>query len=186
MKLAVLASHNGTNIDAIYEAIQTQQLDTEIALIISNNTNANVLKKAKKFQIDHFVVNQNNTTEPDEKIAELLAQYKCNLVVLAGYMKKLSPALTRNFQIINSHPALLPKYGGPGMYGTFVHEAVIANNEEKSGVSIHFVNENYDEGEIILQKELSIEKDETAISLETKVKELEKKAIVEALKICLK
>ncbi len=186
INIAILASHNGSNLDAIYEAIQTQKLDAKVSLIISNNTNAKVLEKAKKFSIDSYVVNQKTTSVPDEKIAELLTEYQCDCVVLSGYMKKLSPQITENFKIINSHPALLPKYGGSGMYGRFVHEAVIANKESKSGVSIHFVNENYDEGEIILQKELILSENETVESLEKKIKELERQAVVEALETCLK
>lgn len=186
MNIAILASHNGSNLDAINEAIQTKKLDAKVSLIISNNTDANVLQKAEELSIDSYVVNQKNTSLPDEKIVELLKEYQCECVVLSGYMKKLSPLITTKFKIINSHPSLLPKYGGSGMYGRYVHEAVIANKENKSGVSIHFVNENYDEGKIILQKELLLAQDETVESLETKVKELEKQAIVEALKICLR
>ncbi|MDH4945016.1 phosphoribosylglycinamide formyltransferase [Sulfurimonas sp. C5] len=186
INLAILASHNGSNLDAINEAIQTNKLDAKISVIISNNNDANVLKKAKELSIDSFVVNQKTASVPDEKIAEILETYQCDCVVLSGYMKKLSTQITESFKIINSHPALLPKYGGSGMYGRFVHEAVIANKESKSGVSIHFVNEHYDEGEIILQKELVLSQDETVESLERKIKELEKQAVVEALEICLK
>ena len=95
-------------------------------------------------------------------------------------MKKVGANITQNFKVINSHPALLPNYGGAGMYGRFVHEAVIKNGEKMSGVTLHEVDENYDEGKIILQKKLSLVKDETANSLEAKIKELEKIAIVEA------
>jgi len=97
-------------------------------------------------------------------------------------MKKISPFLANNFKIINSHPALLPKYGGAGMYGRFVHEAVIKNKEKISGVTIHEVNENYDEGKIILQKTLSLQSDESVNSLESKIKNLEQEAIVEAFR----
>lgn len=186
MKLAVLASHNGSNIDAIYEAIKREKIDAEIVLIISNNTDANVLQKAKRLAIDNYIVNQKNSLDPDEKIVELLREYRCDCVVLSGYMKKLSSKITTNFTTINSHPALLPNYGGAGMYGRFVHEAVIANKESKSGVTIHYVNEHYDEGEIIVQKELLLAQDETVDSLEAKIKKLEKQAIVEALELCLK
>ncbi|MEJ2414291.1 MAG: phosphoribosylglycinamide formyltransferase [Sulfurimonas sp.] len=185
-KLAVLASHNGSNLDAIYTAIQSKQLHADIALVISNNTDANVLQKAKNYNLAHFVVNQKNAQNPDQKIAELLQQHECELVVLAGYMKKLSSLVTANFDVINSHPSLLPNYGGVGMYGRFVHEAVIANKETKSGVSIHYVNEEYDEGKIILQKELPLAQDESVETLEAKVKRLEQQAVVEALELCLK
>ena len=97
-------------------------------------------------------------------------------------MKKISSSLSKNFKILNSHPALLPKYGGAGMYGRFVHEAVIHNKERESGVTIHEVNENYDEGKIILQESIDLDENETVDSLESKVKNLEQKAIVKAFK----
>jgi phosphoribosylglycinamide formyltransferase-1 len=100
-------------------------------------------------------------------------------------MKKVPLKVTNNFKIINSHPALLPNYGGAGMYGRYVHEAVIKNQEKMSGVTIHEVNENYDEGEIILQKSLTLCENETVESLEKKIKALEKSTIVEGLQKCL-
>ena len=107
-------------------------------------------------------------------------------MVLSGYMKKLSSNIVNNFTVINTHPSLLPLYGGIGMYGKYVHEAVIKNKEQKSGVSVHYVNEHYDDGKIILQEELILNENENAQSLENKIKELEKETIVKALKICLK
>ncbi|WP_428737928.1 phosphoribosylglycinamide formyltransferase [Sulfurimonas sp.] len=184
-KLAILASHNGSNLDAIYNAIQNNQLHATISLVISNNSDANVLQKAKEYNLQHFVLNQKNSQNPDQKITQLLTENLCDVVVLAGYMKKLSADITSNFQVINSHPSLLPKYGGVGMYGRYVHEAIINNNETKSGVTIHYVNEEYDEGKIILQKELFLTPDESVETLERKVKELEQSAVVEALKLCL-
>ena len=185
-KIAILSSHNGSGFEAIYRAIERRELKCEIAFLISNNPNAGALQKAKDFGIAHIVVNKSTDENPDEKIYELLKKYKCSTVFLSGYMKKLSPLLTQNFFILNSHPALLPKFGGEGMYGRFVHEAVIIAKEHTSGVTIHEVNENYDEGTILLQKELKLSENETAESLETKIKALEKEAIVEALAQCLK
>jgi phosphoribosylglycinamide formyltransferase-1 len=101
-------------------------------------------------------------------------------------MKKISPLLTQNFFILNSHPALLPKYGGKGMYGENVHKAVIENNESQSGVTLHRIDEEYDKGAIILQKKLTLSSEENVQSLQKKIKELEKSATIEALKICLK
>ena len=100
-------------------------------------------------------------------------------------MKKVSPAICNNFKVINSHPALLPKYGGKGMYGKFVHEAVIANKEKISGVTIHEVNEFYDEGKILYQESLTLNDNESALSLEEKIKALEQTAIVHGLQRCL-
>lgn len=182
IKIAILSSHNGSGFDAIHEAIANKTLDAEVSLIISNNTNSNILKKAKKYEIDNFLVNAKTDENPDEKIHTLLKKSNCNLVFLSGYMKKLSAKITKDFHLINSHPSLLPKYGGVGMYGRFVHEAVIKNKEERSGVTIHTVNEVYDDGKIILQKSLDLKDNETLESLEIKIKELERMAIVEVIK----
>ena len=182
IKLAILASHNGSGFEALYNASKAKELDIQIAVIISNNTNAEILNKAKLYKIDNFLVNQKLYDDVDTKIEQILQEYQCDYVFLSGYMKKISPSLSKHFKIINSHPALLPKYGGAGMYGRFVHEAVIQNKEKVSGVTIHEVNENYDEGKIILQKSIDLEENETVDSLESKVKNLEQKAIVEAFK----
>lgn len=185
-KLAILASHNGSGFEAIYKAIQANKINAEIVLLISNNPNALALQKAKEFAIKSHVVNQKTDLDPDEKIDSLLQKNECEYVFLSGYMKKISPKLTQKYKIINSHPSLLPKFGGAGMYGRFVHEAVVAAAESKSGVTIHEVNENYDEGRVLLQKELLLEKDETPQTLEERIKKLEKEAIIEALAQCLK
>ncbi|MGE4420419.1 MAG: phosphoribosylglycinamide formyltransferase [Sulfurimonas sp.] len=181
-KVAVLSSHNGSGFNALYEALIKKELNIELVLVISNNQNALVLQNAANYAIDNFVVNSKTDANPDEKIALLLKEYGCKYIFLSGYMKKLSSTLTRNFNIINSHPALLPKYGGEGMYGRYVHEAVIKNREKESGVTIHKVNENYDEGEILLQKKVTLSEDESVESLEKKIKMLEQLAIVEVFK----
>lgn len=182
IKVAVLASHNGSGFNALYKAVVKKELGIELVLVISNNQNALVLQNAAKYGIKNCVVNSKTDADPDEKIALLLKENGCNYVFLSGYMKKLSIALTREFNIINSHPALLPKYGGEGMYGRYVHEAVIKNRERHSGVTIHKVNENYDEGEILLQKKVTLDEDEGVDSLEKKIKKLEQIAIVELFK----
>lgn len=184
-KIAVLASHNGNGFDALLKAQILGDLDIEIVLVISNNSDAKVLQKAKLNNIDVHVVNSKTSSDTQESIQELLTSYGVDFVFLSGYMKKIPAKITQMFKILNSHPALLPAYGGNGMYGRYVHEAVINNKEKFSGVTIHMVNEEFDEGEIILQKQLKLDSEETVDSLETKVKQLEKTAIVEAFKICL-
>ncbi|WP_226960559.1 phosphoribosylglycinamide formyltransferase [Sulfurimonas paralvinellae] len=187
MNLAILASHNGSTLDTLHSAIANGILQNiTLSLVISNNTDAKVLLKAKKYNITAHVINANNTPDPDKVLYTVLKNAKIDIILLAGYMKKIPPAITQNFKVINSHPALLPKFGGKGMYGRHVHEAVIAANESLSGVTVHEVNENYDEGRIILQKSLKIAKDETAESLEKRIKELEKIAVIEGLQQCLK
>lgn len=184
--VAILASHNGSGFDALYNAQLAKILDININLVISNNTNAVVLQNATQRKIDNFLINTQTQKNPDEAIYSLLKEYKCEFIFLSGYMKKLSPKITQDFKVLNSHPALLPKYGGAGMYGRLVHEAVIQNKERMSGVTIHEVNEEYDEGKIILQKELLLASHESVESLESKIKELESLAIVEAFAKCLK
>ena len=185
-KIAVLASHNGSGFDALLKAQTLGDLDRNIALVISNNSDAKVLQKAKLNNIDIHVVNSKTSNNPQESIQSLLTKYEVDFVFLSGYMKKIDAKTTQMFKILNSHPALLPAYGGNGMYGRYVHEAVIKNNEKFSGVTIHMVNEEFDEGEIIHQKQFELDSSETVDSLESKVKQLEKIAIVEALKKCLK
>jgi len=180
--IAILASHNGSGFSAIENAIIEKKLNLNIPLVISNNPNALVLEKAKNHNIQTYIINTRTTQNPDEKILTLLKKYKCDYIFLSGYMKKLSSTLTDNFIIINSHPSLLPKYGGSGMYGRFVHEAVITNKEAISGVTIHKVDAEYDTGKVLLQKEIQLSKDETVETLESKIKELEAVVIVEALK----
>lgn len=184
--LAILASHNGSGFDSIYEAMLQKKLNVDIKLVISNNTNAVVLQKAKKYGLNHFLVNSKTDENPDEKLFTLLQESGCEYIFLSGYMKKLSSTITENFKIINSHPSLLPHYGGVGMYGRHVHEAVIRDRQKRSGVTIHEVNAVYDEGKIIHQESLELAENESVESLELRVKELEKEAIVKGLKLCLK
>ncbi len=183
--LAILSSYNGSGFDAIYSASLKNILDVNVKVVISNNTNAVVLQNATKYNIDNYLVNFKTDINPDEKIYALLKEYRCDYIFLSGYMKKLSPLITNNFKVINSHPSLLPKYGGEGMYGRKVHDAVIQNSELFSGVTIHEVNENYDEGKVILQKKLTLDKNENAHTLEAKIKKLEQKTIIEGIKLHL-
>jgi phosphoribosylglycinamide formyltransferase-1 len=185
-KVAILASHNGSGFSALYEAAEKKEIDIEIVLVISNNSNATVLQNAADYGIKNLVVNSKTDINPDEKIEELLREHNCKSIFLSGYMKKVGDSITKNFQVINSHPALLPKYGGLGMYGRHVHEEVIKNREIVSGVTIHEVDAEYDSGKIILQKELKLSIDESVDSLEEKIKKLEQSAIVEAFKKYLK
>ncbi|MGE4455626.1 MAG: phosphoribosylglycinamide formyltransferase [Arcobacteraceae bacterium] len=185
MNLAILASHNGTVLDIIKEKIDSKELDINLSLIITNNSNANVIEKAVKYNIPYRVVNAKLFPEisTDEVILKYLKEAKTDYILLAGYMKKIGDCIIESYpnKIINSHPALLPKYGGVGMYGRYVHEAVIANKENSSGVTIHFVNSHYDEGEIIMQKTIDISPSWSVEDLEQNIKTLEQDSIVEVL-----
>ncbi|MDX9900615.1 MAG: phosphoribosylglycinamide formyltransferase [Aliarcobacter sp.] len=184
-KIGILASYNGSGFETIQKAIIEKKLNAKVIVVITNNTNAGVLEKAESYNIPYFIINDKRYPgqDIDDKIARLLLEFDCDYIFLSGYMKKIGSKLLSVFpnKIINTHPALLPSiYGGVGMYGRFVHEAVIKNAEKKSGVTIHYIDEVYDEGEIILTKELEIAQNETVDSLENKIKELESIAIVEA------
>ena len=184
-KIGILASYNGSGFETIQKAIDAKMLDAKVVVVITNNTNAGVLEIAESYNIPNFIINDKRYPGQniDDKCARLLKDFDCDYIFLSGYMKKIESKLLNAFpnKIINTHPALLPSiYGGVGMYGRFVHEAIIKNAEKKSGVTIHYINEVYDEGEIILTKELEIASNETVDSLENKIKNLEKEAIVEA------
>lgn len=186
-KIGILASHNGSGFEYIQKACESGILDAKVVVVITNNSSAGVLQKAKKYDIPSFVVNSKiyPNEDLDEKITKLFLEFDCDYIFLSGFMKKIELKLLSAFsnKIINTHPAILPSiYGGEGMYGIFVHEAVIKNGEKKSGVTIHYINGEYDKGEIILVKELILDENETASSLEEKIKDLEKTTIIEALK----
>lgn len=183
-KIGILSSHNGSGYKTIHQACQKGILNAKVAVVISNNSDAKVLKTAAKNSTPNFIVNAKLFPHDnlDEKITQLMVDYECDYIFLSGFMKKIEANLLNTFEnkIINSHPALLPNFGGKGMYGRFVHEAVIEKKVKESGVTIHFVNENYDEGAYILQKSIDILDNETVDSLEEKIKNLESVAIIEA------
>lgn len=184
-KIGILASYNGSGFETIQKAIENKILDAKVVVVITNNTNAGVLEKAESYNIPYFIINDKRYPgqDIDDKITRLLLEFGCDYIFLSGYMKKIESKLLKAYpnKIINTHPAILPSiYGGVGMYGRFVHEAVIKNGEKESGVTIHFVNEVYDEGEKILVKKLKLEENETVDTLEEKIKNLEKEAVVEA------
>ena len=185
IKIGILASYNGSGFETIQKAILDKKLDAKVVVVITNNTNAGVLQKAESYDIPYFIINDKRYPgqDIDDKIARLLKEFDCDYIFLSGFMKKIESNLLNTFpnKIINTHPAILPSiYGGNGMYGRYVHEAVIKNGEKKSGVTIHYVNEVYDEGEIVLTKELILDENETVDSLENRIKDLESIAIIEA------
>jgi phosphoribosylglycinamide formyltransferase-1 len=185
-RIGILSSHNGSGFDTLLEACENKTINAQVILVISNNQEAKVLQKASLSHVPNFVVNAKKYPDEnlDEKITKLMLEFKVDYIFLSGYMKKIEENLLKSFpnKIINSHPALLPKFGGKGMYGRFVHEAVIKEKQKESGCTIHFVNENYDEGKYIIQEKISLSSDESVETLEDKIKDLEKKAIVKAFK----
>ncbi|MCL2039416.1 MAG: phosphoribosylglycinamide formyltransferase [Bacteroidetes bacterium] len=176
LNLGFLASHNGSNMQAIINNVKAGKLNANLCAVISNNRSAIAIEKARNENIPAFIVN--SSTHPnnsDKEIVRILQQYNVNTVILAGYMKAISKYLIDSFngRVLNIHPALLPKYGGKGMYGMNVHQAVIKNKESISGATIHLVNEEYDKGPILAQKEISVLPEDTTETLAEKVLKIE-------------
>ena len=171
-KLILLASGEGSNVENIIKHFELNS-NIEVVLVAGNNKKAYVFERVKKYDIDTFVFDKNFF---DKKFIDIIEKYNPNLIVLAGFLWKIPEFIINKYpnQIINIHPSLLPKYGGKGMYGLNVHEAVIKNKEKKTGISIHLVNQNYDEGNIIFQSQINISHDDTINSIASKVQLLEK------------
>lgn len=174
-KIAILASGSGTNAQNIMEYFSSKK-NVEVALILSNKSDAFVLERAKKYNVPTFTFTSKELKETN-KVLDILLHNKIDLIVLAGFLLLIPEILIKNFpdKIINIHPALLPKYGGKGMYGAKVHEAVIAAKDKESGISIHYVNEKYDEGQIIFQAKCDVDEKDNAESLAQKIHKLEYK-----------
>ena len=171
--IAIFASGAGSNARKIIEYFENKGLRIKVSLIVCNVPNAGVLEIAKEKGIPSLIINKSDFTATG--YVESLQNADINFIVLAGFLWKVPEVLVRAYPkaIINIHPALLPKYGGKGMYGARVHEAVIAAKEKESGITIHWVNEHYDEGAIILQAKCSIDANDTADTLAIKIHALE-------------
>jgi phosphoribosylglycinamide formyltransferase-1 len=182
-KIAIFASGTGSNAQNIIEYF-ADSMEVTIDSVWSNNAKAHALTRAAGFGIETFVFSRHELNET-QNIVEKLQNRKIDLIVLAGFLWLMPVNLTRNFTVINIHPALLPKYGGKGMYGMKVHQAVIDNKETRSGISIHYVNENYDEGKIILQEICEVQPTDTAEDLAAKVHALEYEFFPKAIEMVL-
>jgi phosphoribosylglycinamide formyltransferase-1 len=189
INLAILTSGGGSNMQAIVDAYKFGILKglVEVVLVISNNTNAFVLERAKKENIKSVCIERKSFKDDEsfnKKVLVELQVANVDLVCLAGYIRMIDKEILKiyNGRILNIHPALLPKFGGKGMYGYFVHEAVVKAGEKKSGATVHFVNEEYDSGKIILQKEVEVFKSDTPEDVARKVLEAEHKVYPQAIK----
>ncbi len=171
--IVLFASGNGTNAENIFRYFQ-HSATINITEILTNNPKAGVIERAKKLDIPVWIFTRVDFASPQILIRHLEEQHT-DLIVLAGFLWKIPTALIRQFsgKMINLHPALLPGFGGKGMYGMHVHEAVIASGGKKSGITIHFVHEKYDEGKIIFQAETEVSEKETPESLAEKIHTLE-------------
>jgi phosphoribosylglycinamide formyltransferase-1 len=189
-RVAIFASGSGSNLQALLDAMKAPDFPAEAVLVVSNKEASYALERGRRAGVTSVFVDPKSfgaREAYDLRLVELLAKAKVDLLCLAGYMRILTPVLVRAYagRILNIHPALLPKFGGPGMYGHHVHEAVIKAGETKSGASVHFVTEGVDEGAVLLQEGLALLPGETPESLAKRVLEIEHKIYPQALrKVC--
>ena len=172
-RIAIFASGSGSNAQKIMEHFK-RHAEAEVVLILTNNPSAYVLQRADNFEIPSHIFTRQEFYETDDVI-RILKNLQVDLIVLAGFLWLVPAELLQAFpnKIINLHPALLPKYGGKGMYGDHVHKAILANNEEESGITIHFASEQFDEGEIIHQSKFKIEPGDNLEMVKFKGQQLE-------------
>lgn len=173
IKVAIFASGSGTNAQRIIEYFSNHR-SIKVEIIFTNNKDAFVIERAKKLNIPYFLFNRKDFSE-NNVVLEKLRENKIDFIVLAGFLWLVPPKIIQEYngRIVNIHPALLPNYGGKGMYGEFVHKAVVANKETHSGITIHYVNENYDQGDIIFQAKCMVTPEDTPESLAHKIHSLE-------------
>lgn len=181
-KLAVFASGSGTTLQAIIDAIGSENLDSSIALVVSDVYDAYALQRAANAGIPTYTIKATKNGEMDTELVEVLAQFDLDLVVLAGYLRMIGPKMLSKYVIINTHPSLLPKYGGKGMHGMHVHQAVVDGKEAETGVTVHFVDDKYDHGQVIRQTKVPVYETDTAEDVSTRVQAAEKPQLVSVLR----
>ncbi len=185
-RLAILASGEGTTLQALLDAIGTDRLRTQIVVVISNNSGSGALRRARDAGIATAHLSSQTHPDPDQldqAILDALSAANADWVLLAGYLKKLGPRVLARYRgrIVNTHPALLPKFGGPGMYGHRVHEAVLGAGEVETGVSVHLVETEYDTGPVLAQCRVPVLPGDTAATLAARVQAREREFLVEVL-----
>lgn len=188
IRLAVLVSGGGTNLQAIIDACQSGQLDAEISIVLSSRSSAYALERAKAANISREICKPSqypNEETYSQAILDILKPYKVDLIILAGFMSILSPSFIQAYadRIMNTHPSLLPAFGGKGCYGRHVHEQVLAYGAKVSGATIMFVDEGVDAGPIILQEAVKVAETETVDSLQQKVLKIEHRLYSQAIQL---
>ena len=173
-KIVIFASGSGTNAENIIQHFKCNNIG-EVVSVFTNNPKAYVIERAKKFQIPTVIFSKEELI--DSKVLQKINTFQPDLIVLAGFLLKFPKNIVESYpnEIINIHPALLPKYGGKGMYGMNVHKAIVENKEKETGITIHYVNENYDEGNIIFKKKVTVLVTDTPEVVAEKIHELEQK-----------
>jgi phosphoribosylglycinamide formyltransferase 1 len=185
-QMVIFASGSGSNAENIITFFQNRD-DASVVLVLTNNPYAKVLDRCKKLNVSALSFNKIAFTETNI-VLNILKDVQPDLIILAGFLWKFPENILKEFpnKVINIHPALLPKYGGKGMYGMHVHEAVVLNKENETGVTIHYVNEDYDEGAIIFQAKCDVNENDTAEDVAAKIHDLEMihfpKVVAELLK----
>jgi phosphoribosylglycinamide formyltransferase-1 len=185
LSIAVFASGGGTNLQALIDAVKSGRLNGAVGAVISNNSGAFALERARREDIPAYHVSGKMYPEKNQflsRISEILDRHGANLIVLAGYMKLLPVEIVREYRsrIVNIHPALLPKYGGKGMYGMNVHRAVLESGDKMSGATVHLVDEIYDHGAILIQRTVQVLPDDTPETLAARVLQVEHRILPEA------
>jgi len=178
MKISFLASHGGTAVRHIIAAIANNQLQAEIGVVITNNSDSAIYNWCNKNAVDAVCINGNTHSDElarDKAIYDSLVKAETDLIILSGYMKKIGRTTLAGYsnRILNIHPSLLPKHGGKGLYGDRVHQSVIDSGDKQSGATVQFINEEYDEGPIFSQQIVEVEKGETVETLKSKVQAIE-------------
>ena len=173
ISIAIFASGSGSNAVQIIKHFEGH-LNVKIALVLSNKKEALVLEKTKQLKVPNYYCN-NSDFKKESHLISLLEKYGIEGIILAGFLQKIPLFLVKKFdgRIINIHPSLLPKFGGKGMYGIHVHKAVLAAQEKETGITIHYVNEEYDKGEIIFQASCDVYEDDTPDAVQQRVQKLE-------------
>lgn len=184
-RIAVFASGSGTNAENIVKYFEDSDL-ARVAVIFCNRKNAGVMDRAHKLGVRSIYFDRDQLESGD--VLDKLRELKVDFVVLAGFLLKIPSDIIAEYEgrIINIHPALLPDYGGPGMYGMAVHEAVVENEEEESGITIHHINDEYDDGEIIFQESVEIDFEDSPEDVQYKVQQLEHKHYPEVIEYLIK
>ena len=188
MKLGILGSTKGTDLQAIFDAISSHELKASVSVVISNQKNSYILERAKKYNVPNVFISHTGKSREDfdREITVILHRHDVDLILLIGFMRILSKEFCRKWQdkILNVHPSLLPKYSG-GM-DTDVHQEVLKNKDIETGCTIHFVTEDLDGGPILIQKKCVVIPNETVRTLKAKVQTLEGRAFIEAIKLIQK
>jgi len=184
-RLAVIGSTNGTDLQAIIDAIGEGKLNASVEIVISNIANAYILERAKNHQIPNFYISHKNKSRVsfENEITTQIKMFKVDLILLIGFMRILSGKFCQDWSgiILNVHPSLLPKYSGK--INNNIHEEVIKNGDRETGCTVHWVTEDVDQGKILIQKKCMVEKNDNPLSLKAKVQKLEGEALIEAIKI---